>query len=229
MSPTRRQHAANAFTLIELLVVVSIIAVLAAMLLPAISLVKEAAKQSKCASSLRQVYIGAMAYCQDNEDQLMPSDLDAASGPGDLFWFGTLAPYLDASKKDDTVHGNLMVGRSVLWGCPSFKWNMTTTWSCGYGMNFQPARPSNSPLLTNYQYDGLPVAPNGYGTYTVFTLSRITNKMTRPLWGDADMWGLNGHVEARHRGKASVIMGDGHFELMTRTRAHTLLNNPATP
>ena len=80
------------FTLIELLVVIAIIAVLAAMLLPGIGLVKEAAKQSKCASNLRQVYLGVLAYCQDYEDQLPPSDIDQASGPGDLYWFASIAP-----------------------------------------------------------------------------------------------------------------------------------------
>jgi prepilin-type N-terminal cleavage/methylation domain-containing protein/prepilin-type processing-associated H-X9-DG protein len=60
-------RASQAFTLIELLVVVSIIAILAAMLLPAIGLVRESARASTCASSLRQFGMAFNVYLIDNE------------------------------------------------------------------------------------------------------------------------------------------------------------------
>src|SRR5207302_6311372 len=63
-----------AFTLIELLVVVAIIAILAALLLPALSGGKERARRVTCKSNLRQFLLAAQMYAHDFENKL-PSGL----------------------------------------------------------------------------------------------------------------------------------------------------------
>src|SRR5207249_3531614 len=74
IDPTRRpsvktnSNPERAFTLIELMVVIAIIAVLAALLLPALGKAKQQAYKVKCLSNLHQIGIGMKLYVDDNSE-----------------------------------------------------------------------------------------------------------------------------------------------------------------
>ncbi len=93
----------KAFTLVELLVVIAIIAILMAILVPALRRAKNQASSSVCQSNLRQLSLAMTLYTQDHDDKTMPFvGIDKAG----QYWFHQLAPYLSAKgyKKDPQAH-----------------------------------------------------------------------------------------------------------------------------
>ena len=67
---TFNNQQSKSFTLIELLVVVAIIAVLVAILLPALKQAREMGRRSLCMNNLRQLYFGGLTYSTDYHDRL---------------------------------------------------------------------------------------------------------------------------------------------------------------
>lgn len=80
MCELRYKRLISAFTLVELLVVISIIAMLLALLMPALQRVKEQAKRTVCATNLRQCHIALLAYSGDYNSNLPPHDNIVVNG-----------------------------------------------------------------------------------------------------------------------------------------------------
>ena len=72
LSNINRKQKNHGFTIVELLVVIAIIAILASMLLPALSKAREVAKGSLCMNNLKQQGYGITMYMDDHNDYVPP-------------------------------------------------------------------------------------------------------------------------------------------------------------
>lgn len=102
-SPMRRRRGHAGFTLVELLVVVSIIALLIAIVTPAMSAARRQSKTTACGANLAGVLRGMLLYCDEHRDYVVPSYNMHGVSIGSSNPLDGWAPILD---KHGYVYGN---------------------------------------------------------------------------------------------------------------------------
>jgi prepilin-type N-terminal cleavage/methylation domain-containing protein/prepilin-type processing-associated H-X9-DG protein len=213
----------SAFTLIELLVVISIIAVLAAMLLPAIKTVREMALATRCHSNLRQIHMGYQAYSADWDGSMAPYTIGLKAG------FQLISEYL--TETEDAT--SKAADNGVIRGCPTWKQSskyatsnpVANSWWAGTGYGINHFATADGLGGTNDQrHSNMTTATWTGGTATIFSLASIRQQTRRCLVGcatntsitpwDPPSQKLSPYVafesEGRHRGNQNMVFFDGH-------------------
>ncbi len=151
----------NAFTLIELLVVLSIIAILASLLLPALSGAHERGRAADCASNLRQVNLAIRFYAEDNSDSLpiLPTPNPYPNGVG-AFYKQLVKSYLGLTGPASP--------RETVFICPS-----------DYVIAAQAGH-----AFTSYTFNGYEVSPGAMPRITGQKFSRIKTPPKAVLVGE---------------------------------------------
>ena len=107
----RGMKATRGFTLIELLVVMAIIAILAAMLMPALQRAREAARRTSCLNNLKELGVGLAQYQKDHDQELPEYANDHRAG----WWWGQSG----RGSWEELWPG--YIGSAALYLCPSDK------------------------------------------------------------------------------------------------------------
>jgi len=148
----------HAFTLVELLVVAAILAVLTALLLPALGRSKRAAQRVRCFSNLRQMGLAAQLYWDDYQGQTFRYGGFATNG-GRLYWFGWIENGAEGQRRFQPEVGALypyLLGRGVEI-CPSLDYSLSafklkaTGAAYGYGYNLCLSSPPTAPAVNIYK------------------------------------------------------------------------------
>jgi prepilin-type N-terminal cleavage/methylation domain-containing protein/prepilin-type processing-associated H-X9-DG protein len=188
------------FTLIELLVVIAVIAILAALFLPALSRARGAARSIQCLGQMRQLGLAVGLYAEDNGDEF-PRSQHSAFTHRQSTWGRALAPQLGS---DSASWTNLL---RELYRCPTDR--RPTPWSYGLNVYFE--------LGPDDDYEGKPetwrrlgLVPNPTATVVFAENASSADHIMPNHWTSAE--DAVDVASRRHHQRSNYTFVDGHAE-----------------
>lgn len=212
-------HPKCGFTLIELLTVIAIIGILAAILIPAVSKVRDSAMQSKKISNYRQYFVANNLYANDNRGYTCP--MKSIRNGEEQNWLVLLAPYLS----NDTKQGK----NNEIYVDPLFEGydpeTAKQTLITGVGINSKLRMPVDN------KTNGVWNSETDLKNVALMKLNQITFPERRIFIGDSPKWFINDKQfeTTRHEGgnKGMFVRFNGSIELLSEEDAELSITDPA--
>ncbi len=201
------------FTLIELLVVISIIAILAGMLLPALNHAREKARAIGCVNIYSNLGKAVFLYANDNQDYILPYKNTTASGGKAFYSYeGLLHNYLNPGNDYIYLFSYVVQSKVLSKGkfiCPSF--------SPPDGFDYESASFIYASSTGMNTYFSVLFAGNSYPKMTMVKMpSKVSLLMDSKQSMMIEYGSPLNNLVFRHSGNINVLYLDGHVNAVSR-------------